>query len=350
MHSRIRIYNRQGVPVGEVSATTKRSWMLNNIGECTFVISKRNPKLEQGLIEFGNIVFVTNPYTKPWCGIIDTPRTWTRNGPRITAFSAEVLLSYRDNLSVNPSSSLLNSLETLRGKAGSLFQQIVVRMNDTEDTLVRTGVTFMSGADRQETLNTDLLTHTRNIAERSGNDFDITAAVQDNNTISFLANWYEKKQLNSNIVLEEGVNIELKDEMMVEQGIISNSIVAAGVAELETPSIGAIYQDSASITRFGTRQASVTFGTVSEVATLVENVKTLTARSAYPRATASVTCVDKSMYKSISEGDTVRLVLHKAGFMANKTLGFNKSVRVLGMQANDDRNTVDLILDEMEGL
>lgn len=349
MHSRIRIFNRLGVPVGEVSATTKRSWMLNNYGECTFVISKRDPKLQQGLIEFGNIVLVTNPYTKPWCGIIDTPRTWTRNGPRVTAYSAEILLSYRDNLGVNPSTSLLNALETLTGKAGSLFQQIVIRMNATEDTLVRAGTTFMSGADRQETLNSDLLTHTRNIAERSGNDFDITAAVNDNNTISFLANWYEKKAKNINVVLEEGVSIELKDETMIEQGVIANSIIGAGVADIDMPSIGAFYQDSASVLRFGTRQASVTYGTVSEVATLTENVKTLTARSAYPRATAAVTCVKRDMYKSIEEGDTVRLVLHNAGFGANKTLGFDKSVRVLGMQANDDRNTVDLILDEMEG-
>jgi hypothetical protein len=349
MHSRIRIYNRAGVPIGEISATTKRSWLLNNYGECTFVIGKRSPKLQESLIEFGNFVLVTNQYTKPWVGVIDTPRAWTKNGPRITAYSAEILLSYRDGLSVNSSNNMLNDQIKLTGKAGTIFRQLVNIGNEHEDMLVRIGSIYADGADRQETLSVDFLSHARNVAGRSGNDFDVLPWLQENNTLLFTANWYAKKDKAANVTLEEGVNIEVKEEGLIEQGVIVNSITGVGVAEMDMPSLGIFYEEAASVAKYGKRQSSTTYGTVSEVATLTENVKNYAQRNAYPRATANVTCVKSAMYTSISEGDTVRLRLHSSGFLPNKELGFDKNVRVLGMQANDDKNTLDLVLDEIAG-
>lgn len=342
--SRIRIFNRSGVWIEEFEASTVRSWILNDYGECTFSISLLSPKLKRSAIEFGNIVLVTNKDSIPWVGVIDTPRTWTKNGVKVTAYQAEFILSFRSDQIVDTNGNSLNPATTLTGKAGALFSQIIARANNQEDTLLRTGEISIDGADRQETLTTDYLTHVRNIAERSSNDFDVTPAFIEGNKLILKANWYAKKGDQLTLILQEGLNIELKNETMIEQGSIFNSVVGLGEGT-EIERFAAISKNTDSISRYGLRQGFISYTGVTQFATLQENVNSFVDQKSDAQATLNVTCVDPDIFRYIKLGDTVRLILQTAGFLENGNLGTDKYVRVVAMQAIDDSGKMEMLLE-----
>ena len=346
MRSRIRFYNRSGVPIEEIDADTTRSWLLNDVGECTFTIPKRNPKLLRYVFEFGNFVLVTNQYTSPWVGVLDTPRVWTKRGPRMTAYSAEYQLSKRIDQERDPATNLLRLPVTLIGTSGELFRQIINRANVQENTLLRPGRIFMDGVTRQETLKSKYLTHVQNISKRSGQDFDVTHYLTSSNQLYLDANWYARKGVTRTIALEEGVNIRLNEEIMIEQGEIQNNVIGVGSGSVDSSRLAAQSTNKFSASRFGLRDAVVTYSTVTEYPTLEDNVKNYTIKSSYPRLTARVTCTEKEIFNQMAVGDTVPLILHSAGFLATDVLGLRTTTRVLGLQAYDETNTLDVLIDE----
>jgi hypothetical protein len=346
MRSRIRFYNRQGIPLDEVDADTIRSWLLNEVGECTFVIGKRNPKLLKYLIEFGNFILVTNEHTSPWVGVIDLPRAWTRRGPRVTAYSAEHILKKRYDQVNDPVTSLLKLPVTLTGTAGELFTQIVNLANVPEDTILEAARIFKDGVTRQETLKSDYLTHIKNISLRSGQDFDVRYSLSATNQLSLQANWYSRKGQTRGIALEEGVNIRLNDEVMIEQGEIINSVVAIGSGSVDSSRLAAVAKSPASIRQYGLREGVVTYSTVTELPTLQNNADVFVRQNAYPRLTARITCTEQEIFDQMETGDVLPLILHTAGFLGSDVLGLRTTTRILGLQAFDQTGTLDVLVDE----
>jgi len=349
MRSRIRFYDRSGVPFEEIAASTTREWLLNDSGECTFVIPKRSEKLLREVVEYGNRILVTNPYTKPWGGVIDTPRVWTRRGLRVTAYSSELALSFYEDQSVDSETNLIRAPQKLIGTAGSIFSQIINLANQTEDSLIRLGTIHGDGVDREQSLKGDYLTNIKSLAARSGNDFEVTPQELGNNTLLFRASWYARKGDALDITLEQGVNIQARDETLLEQGVIKNSVMGIGAGSTESSRLGALRVDEESRQRFGLRQGSVTYSTVKEAATLINNTDTFLGVSKFPRSTAMVSCVKSDLFREINEGDTVRLVLHDAGFLDDQTIGTDTTTRVIGARAVDDNGTMEYLLEAFRG-
>ncbi len=346
MRSRIRFYDRSGTPFEEIAASTTREWLLNDFGGCSFVIPRRSSKLIREVVEYGVRVLVTNPYTKPWGGVIDTPRAWTRNGLRVTAYSGELAISFYEDQSVDAETHVIRAPQKLIGTAGSIYTQIINLANQTEDSLIRLGTIHGDGVDREQTLKGDYLTNIKAVASRAGNDFDIVPEEQGNNTLLFRANWYSRKGETLDITLEQGVNIQARDEILLEQGVIKNSVMGIGAGSTESSRLGAVRVDEESRMRFGLRQGSVTYSTVKEAATLINNTEVYLAANKFPRSTAMVNCVKSELFREINEGDVVRLILHDAGFLDDQTIGTNVLTRVLGMRAVDEHGTMEYLLDQ----
>lgn len=345
MRSRIRFYNRSGIPIEEITASTTREWLLNDFGECSFVFPKRSSKLIREVVEYGNRIFVTNPYTKPWAGVIDTPRTWTRKGLRVTAYSGEFAMGFYEDQAIDYTTNLIRTPVKLIGTAGSIYSQIINYANQMEDSLVRVGSIYGDGIDREQTLKGDFLTNIREVSKRAGNDFEIVPEEQSNNTLLFRANWYSRKGQTLDVTLEQGVNIQVKDEILLEQGVIRNTVMGVGAGSTDGSRVGAIRADRLSQMRFGMRQASASYATVKEVATLISNTEVFLRANRYPRSTAMVTCVDTNTFREINEGDVTKLILHDAGFLDDGSIGTNVMDRVLGMRAMDEAGTMDYLLD-----
>lgn len=349
MASRIRFFNRRGIPLEEIVATTKRSWLLNKTGDCTFQMSRRDDKLIKSVVANGNIVLITNPDTKPWVGVLDTPRAWMRKGPVFTAYQADIIFQYQEDQLVDPASNVIRLPITLKGTAGSIFEQIINRGNEYDDTLIRVGEVHKGGVDRQETLNSNYLSHVRAIAERAANDFDVTPEVQANNTLLLRGNWYAQKGSVKDITLEEGVNIECQDEIANEQGTIVNSVMGIGSGATAGTRIGALSQDALSMLQFGPRRGSATFSSVKDVATLIDNTLSHVKKYGWPRMTSRVNIVDKSLFKEVDEGDIVSLILHNAGFLDDEVVGTRTPSRISGLQAIDENGTMECLIDEFKG-
>lgn len=342
--SRIRIFDKSGTWIEEFDASTIRSWILNDYGECAFTLSVLNPKVRQAVLEFGLFVLVTNKDSKPWVGVIDTPRTWVKNGVKIMAYQAEFLFSFRDNQSVDAQTNTLLVNTTLTGKAGALFSQIISLANAQEDLLIRAGEIYADGADRQETLTADFLTHARTIAERSGNDFEVIPDIQESGALLLKANWYKKKGATLPLILQEGLNIELTDETLVEQGTITNS--AIGLSEGgEDTRLAALVKDQDSVNRYRLRKKLVSYVGVTQLPTLTENTTYYLEQNADARAILKVTCIDADVFKYLSVGDTVRLILNSAGFRSDGSIGTDKYVRIVALQAIDDRGVMEVLLE-----
>lgn len=330
----------------EFDANTTRSWLLNDVGECTFTIGKRNPKLKKYAIEFGNYILVTNRYTDPWVGVIDVPRVWTRRGPQVTAYSAEHLFSKRIDQDRDPTTNLLVAPVTLEGVAGEIYRQLINRANRREDTLLRPYSIFMDGVPRQETIKSNYLTHVKNLSTRTGQDFDVTHVLSANNELSLSANWYVSKGVGRTIALEEGVNIELGEEIMVEQGTLHNSVVGVGAGSVDSSRLAAIAKVARSQLVYGLREAVVTYSTVTEFPTLQDNVNVYANKNAYPRLTARIICTEQGLFTDLNVGDTIPLIFHSAGFATTEDLGLSTTTRIIGLQAHDDKGTMDVLVDE----
>lgn len=340
--SRIRIFDRNGVWIEEFEASTTRSWILNDYGECTFTIGILNPKLKRTAIEFGNIVLVTNADSIPWVGVIDTPRTWTRFGVKVTAYQAEFILSFRREQFVE--GNTISIPKTLSGKAGAIFSQIISLANAQEDTLIRQGDIYIDGADRQETLTTDYLTHVRNISQRSFNDFDIAHYFIDGGKLLLRASWYKSKGDTLTQILQEGLNIEVSDEVMTEQGNIFNSVIGLGEGT-EIERFAAFAKDEDSISRFGLRQGLTSYTGVTQLSTLQNNVTSYVKQSLSAQSTLKVACTDPNVFRTIKPGDTIRLMLNSAGFRENGNIGTDKYLRVVAMQALDETGKMEILLE-----
>lgn len=348
--STIRFFRRDCVYLDTVEADVTRSWLLSRLGECSFIIPWVDPKLNQALVEFGNIIYITNPFTKPWVGICETDREWPFEGPRIKGLTAEILLSYRNNLEVDTVNNLLKASEKITGSAGELVKEIVLRANADEDTMLRPGNIWTGGQSREETLISDYYTHVSSIAGRSGCDFDVTATLPSTSLLSLAFNFYEKKGQDKSgfITLEEGVNMQRQDATMIEQGPIANSIIGIGSAANPVDRLAALHENALSRRRFGLRQKAITYPDVTQIDTLAQNVRTQVGLDAFPSKNPRISITDPSLFKRIDEGDIVRLVTHTFGFGRNGKVGIDVPAQILGYEINDNNGVMDAVVDSIE--
>ena len=91
----IRVFDRNGSPIGEINALYTCSWLLNAPGKLSFTLSVNDPKCREDFLRFGNLVLVLHDDLPAWGGVIDTPREWGDGNVRINAWGGEKLLDFR---------------------------------------------------------------------------------------------------------------------------------------------------------------------------------------------------------------------------------------------------------------
>jgi len=348
--SRIQIFNRAGVPLAEVDTAVKRGWLLNKDGECDFLVPFGSPAMRRSYLDFGNLVLVTNDAIAPWVGVIEVPRQWKENGVLVHAVSAERLFDYRSPDKVGANNIIAEPVQ-LEGKVGNILQILINLVNEDEDTLLRPGQIWLGGKDRKQTLKSGShLKHLNEVIERADYDWCVTPDLA-NNILGLKVNLYQKRGADKSamIVLEESFNITLQSLPYEEQGRISNQIVGVSDSSVAANRKGAVHQNAASRARFGLRQDSVVFNNVADYETLDQNTLTEVNAKAYPRGTARVTITDTALFSQIEPGDTVHLILHSAGFLDDATIGLDAPVRILGMELDDAKGTLDIVVNEING-
>lgn len=339
MSSRVLIYNRDlTTAAAEVQASVERSWVLNEYGKAQFTLATSEAACNREVLRFGNYVAIEHDRLPTWCGVLYPPRTWGKGQVQATAYSMEFVLKYRRG----PTQRVLS------GTAGSIFEQMLALANQTADTFIRAGEVYGGGKTRQETVNlTKLYDEIRRVAKRAGNDWNVTAEIDELGRLAFSGNWYEQAGTELDWALHEGVNLEFGDQPLNEQGEIINDFVGFGPgASWESKGSYRAF-DSESMAEFGVWQSAGALEAATP-ANIQQGAESKVRQNAYPRNTYQCTALDVGdTFYNLRVGNVVGLRYFTVGFQPASGVGVEARVRVLGMAYSDARNTVELVVDEV---
>ena len=338
MTSRVVIYDKAGSPVADVRAGCIRSWRLNQYGEARFDISLNDHAAKLQFLEFGNFITVEHEGLPMWAGVIDPPRTWGRRAISCSAYSGEYLLTWRrSDVEVK-----------LTGSAGDVYQQIIALANQPGYIRVAAGAIWTGGSEREETIQptTNLYEEVKRVAKRAECDFDFTPDFDGQGRLVFKANWYERAGVDRMLALEEGWNIAVGDAPVEEQGKIINEVVGYGDGGTWANRPKVKVKDDTSIARYGLRQGSKSFGGATMTGTLTDNATAEVNASRNPRATYSITAIDKGdTLANIRLGDRLPVRFVTAGFNGD-SFGLNAVIRIVGMAWDDSAGVLEIVADE----
>jgi len=327
------LYSKQGLALGEVVATFNRQWVSNQFGECKFELAAGADAV---LLEKGNFLVLEHDSLPPWVGTLDTPQTWGAGKVLYTAYSAERLFQLRPGLP-----GIL-----LKGSAGVIYRQIIEIANSYADTLIRPGNIWTGGTSREETVTlAPLYDDIIRISQRSRDDWWIEPQVIKGQ-LSLLAHWDEERGEALDFVLEEGVNIELKDNLMDEQGEIWNGVIGYGNGATwdSKPKTGLITAQE-SWDDYGPRIRGV-FVDTDSLATVEAGARAYLRQHKQPRRSFNPTATDVAgTFEHLDIGNVLDLKTTRTGHEHGQQ-GLETSVEILEMTYREAVEAVDLVVDE----
>jgi hypothetical protein len=153
--------------------------------------------------------------------------------------------------------------------------------------------------------------------------------------------------------LEEGINIQAKDNVMDVQGEIWNFIFAFGNASTWAERQSAVAYDQTSIEKYGVRMYPLAVDS-NDPATVKANAEAFLAANKNPKRTFNLTCAPNQLredevekvFKTLRVGDIVDLKARSFGEL-NGSTGVNTRVKILGMLHRMKKNTLDLTVNEV---
>lgn len=333
--ARVRVFDQRGVEILEFVAPAPRTWKLNGVGTCKIALSVLHPAKLYELKRFGNVVLVSgNPYLPAWGGIIDPDVEWQPFTMILTAFSGEYLFDFRAE----------NGERKIAGTAGGIFAQLVDLANRYEDLGLRPGTIWDGGARRSEPLGPGtMLEDLQRIAQGTQNDFLVEPFYDESEKrLRWVCSWLEHAGQQTNLVLEEGVNLELSQNPLREEGPVVNSVQAFGDASTDDTRPRVAFVDDESKAQWRLRQRTITFNGVKEQATLERKAQEYLAYYAQPRLVVSPVAVDRGdgrTFLDIRRGNTVTVKYHTVGYHPSEdggmALGVETALRVDEMTYDD---------------
>jgi hypothetical protein len=337
---RVRIFNRNGFPMGEFRASVERSWALGDEGRAQFEYpTRKTAVVNEYFLQYGNWLLVENDYLPTWIGVLDTPRKWSARSVTVSAYAPDHIFTQR-----------CGPLERkLTGSAGAVFEKIIALVNEPQTTILRAGYIWRGGAQREETINPTLLSEDlKRLWERSGEDYAWRAGV-DSQLVVY-GDWVKRLGVDTGIILQEGNgggNIEAVHEILQEDGTIVNELFAYGDGLTWVSRPNVIVRDYASISRYGLRQGSEEYIGVTNLTTLKDNADIYLRKFANPARTYHLNALHKGgLFKSLALGNRYKLRLQNAGFNGGK-LGLEKTVRITAMSYNPQvKGKIELTVDE----
>lgn len=338
---RIRIFDRQGVELASFRASVKRSWAIGKEGRASFDYpSIKTDVVNEDILRFGNYLFVENTLLPSWVGVIDTPREWDAQQVTVNAFTADRLFDYRIGS---------QNEEKITASAGTLFVEMLDRINNAEKTIMRAGDVWTGGKRREETFLPRQLTEAlKRITKRSKEEYNFTGLVVKGKLVIY-ANWYEKLGEDTQLTLyqsDRGGNIE--SPTMKEDSDIINEVFGYGDGSTWATKPKDTSRDADSIATYGLRQYGKNWLGVSQPGTISANNSDLLADQSEPRRIYSITALNVGdTFSFLGLGNKARLVCQNLGFTGDGQ-GTDTSVRILGMSYDPNtKNKIKLVVEEI---
>lgn len=357
--SKVRVFSPNGIELAEISAGTIRSWVLNDVGRCTFKINIYDA-LSGGVNQFcnptylgyGNLILIehkpsvnadgsTNGVLPPWVGVILPPRSWKYGEVSITAYSAEHLLFFR--CTPQP--------WNVSGTPGSIFQQLIQYANDTsynpQNYPIRLGEIYLGGEITTRQMKVSAWEEIKALIQASGGEWNVTPYVDNSNRLSLIANYYLKQGVDVGRAFSN-VDIESASPIYIEQGDIFNWIRGysqyASSGNVNFAAVG----DFDLIAQEGLLGSNQSFTGIAGAYSAVgqEAIKAASANflaaNKFPTRTLAPNMLDLGNdFSYVRVGNTWLVQLDTVGFTQGK-LGLSGKVRITAMEYNDMTNQVRL--------
>lgn len=323
---RIRAFDPDGLPIAEFRAAIPRSFAIGDEGRAQFIYPSRKTNIvNEKVLQFGNWLLIENTHLPPWVGVIDDPRTWATRTVTVSAYTPERVLGWR----IGPLE------EVVTGAAGQIFERILYYVNLSEKTIIQPGTLWRGGVRRSETLNpTPLNKDLQRLQERSREEYRWRPVVDANGRLSVFADWMELLGEETSALLHEGRgggNIEAVGNILVEDGPITNEILAFGEGMSWQSKPHVRRQDASSISKYGLRQMSKEYAGVADLQTLAENGDAFLAQFKEPARSFKINALNVGdTFKYMRLGNRMPLRFESVGFYAGAQ-GYQTTVRIMGM-------------------
>jgi len=344
MGSRIRIFDHFMKPLVEIeSATTPRAWVLNGYGRCDFSISTSDPKCIEKNFQYGNLVFIehipstdasgnVNGRLPDWVGIILTPREWDYGVLHVTAYSAESILAFRSMPYMDIKGTPLSMFTQLINLSHENANNITIKLNNLDD------VSFTYS----DALRTNAFDHIQKLIKDCGMDWSITGSVNELGNLELLANLYNRKGIDTNMVLNNN-NVELQSPLLTEQGTPSNHIFGYSQAQTASSRVSTVIKDEASISDYGSLQMNQVYIGRTDLGSVVNATQSRIDKRSRPVKLIKRTALDKgTTFDFLDTGNRANIKETTVGFNPQGGFGFESKVKIISMDYNDLSNKVSL--------
>ena len=334
--------SRGNVLVEVIPLVESVSEVLNGVGRASLLFSSKDNKVTADNLAFGNRLLLQFDNGMEWGGIIDPPRKWTAGNVQVTGYTGEKLMDWR---------TTGKSRRFAGVSKGNIFQAVHSEALPIPGYAI--GEVWTGGVGHSPDYHLESLLDLvqKSLCDRLGTaEFAVIPDFTDG-VIVFRSEFYERRGVDTNLMLVEGGNIT--DAELIEQGDIINDWTIAGADLSGEGSDGwgdgrliATASDAESISVYGRRQGGAVFPDIKIQATLDLKARSLRDEYAYPHNIFSLTAVDAkpARFKDYQVGDSLLLQLYSCGFG-----GVDTRVRVVGREYFPQQGTANLIVQEVTG-
>jgi len=313
----------------------KVSWVINEVGQLSFVLAKTDSKLQERYLRFGNRLLVEFDNGLPaWGGVITGAREWSESEVAVEAWSAEAVLGWRlsGRNRVFSGASLGNVLQTVLADAAAVAS-----------TGLQLGTVYLGGEGYSlEYHYSSLKDVVADLVELGGVVVDVTAS-ESGGRVLFVVNLYERRGIDRpGVALVEGANVvaaRLREEDSIVN-VVYGTTDGSGWGDRDRLYGSVANTESAALhdLREGFQTVKVT-----EQSALDAALRATLESSAWPRRVVGlqVTSREPGRFAEYGLGDGVTVSLPTYGFGGTRGL-----FRVMGREFFPDENVCDLVVEE----
>lgn len=337
----VLIFTQTGTPLDVLDVSVTRSWLLNDIGQCTFTIASKDPKCTERNLRFGNLVYVSSDVLPDWVGVIDTPRGRNYGSISVTAYSAEYLLQLR----------VIQSYQTVKGTTGALFKAVLGAVKSAGGAVIEPNgdldhIGWPTGAN----YNFDLITAFEtisNIVKSYGGDWDVSPALDTAGRLHLLGNYYKVKgSIRNDYVIDESNSELVLGNKVEEQGPFHNDVRGFGNDAKPASRVLFTAKNQASIDLYGPHQVALSVES-NEIAAVKKSAAAYLADNLFPPKIFTISMDNRNdVWRNIRMGDIAHVMFSWGAFYGGDG-EIDSWVRITGMAVSEMAGKLALTVQEV---
>lgn len=333
------IYDQFGKPLVDINIHAPRSWLLDDVGQCVFTLSSKDPKCTEKNLRFGNMLYIQSTGLPDWVGIIDPPRGRNYGSITVTAYTAEYLFKLRNTI---------RAFQTGSVSAGAIFTRLLQNANNSGGTQVSKGSVYTGGPVVNTTIQlSSVYSELKRVAAINGNNWEIAAQLSSNNNLTLQANYFQRLGSIRNDYMIRDDDVEMIDVTGIdEQGPFYNIVDGYGNAASLDSRVYATVQNFESINLYGPHRTGLRVEANTD-AVVRSRATTYLNSNLIPPKIINISVINRNnLWAKINLGDTVTVQLTYGAFY-NNTNNINMRARITGMAVDEMTGKMKLVVQEV---